>query len=93
MIRNSQFKLNPVQIPSEAYFERKMHELETRFKAESLTRVTNSKQEDVNDARNMSWDNVSGTFKEKGKVFKVPMPTKAEGLRAKLRRWAWRGTS
>ena len=33
----------------------------------------------------MSWDNVTGTFKEKGKIFSVPMPQKPEGLRARLR--------
>ena len=82
---SSHYKLNPIQKPSDAYFERKTHELEARFIAESLSRVTNSKQQDINDERNMSWDPVNGTFKEKGKVFRVPMPQKAEGLRARLR--------
>ena len=81
----TKFKLAPIMIPSEAYYERKTHELETRFKAEPLSRVTNSKQEDVNDSRNMSWDNVNGSFKEKGKIFAVPMPINAEALRSRLR--------
>ena len=81
----AEYKLNPVEIPSDAYFERRIHELEARFVAEPLSRVTNSKQQDVNDARNMAWDHVTGTFKEKGKIFMVPMPSKSEGLRARLR--------
>jgi hypothetical protein len=85
LFEQSEYKLNPVQVPSEAYFERKIHELETRFKAEPFSRVTNSKQEDSNDSRSMNWDNVSGTFREKGKIFSVPMPKSPEGLRARIK--------
>ena len=49
LFEKAEYELNPIQIPSDAYFERKTHELETRYVAEALTRVTNSKQQDVND--------------------------------------------
>ena len=39
--------------PSGAYLERKLGELESRFKAEPLTRVTNKRQEDINAAGNI----------------------------------------
>ena len=85
LFESTEYELNPIQIPSEAYYERKTHELEARYVAEPLSRVTNSKQQDINDSRNMSWDNVTGTFKEKGKIFSVPMPKTADGLRARLK--------
>ena len=33
----------------------------------------------------MSWDHVNGTFKEKGKIWTVPMPRTSESLRARIK--------
>ena len=85
LFEKAEYELDEVQTPSEAFLERKIHELETRFVAEPLTRVTNFSQADVNDSRNMSWDHVNSKFVEKGKVFTVPMPRTPETLRARIK--------
>ena len=84
------FRLNKVMCPSPAYFGRKQGEVESSFKAESLTRVTNYNQDDVNDKVNMGWDlnNPQAPFKVQKKEYGIPMPEGSEELRARWRTMA-----
>ena len=77
-------KITKAQTPSEAYFERKLHEASGRFVAEKLTRVTNACQVDHNNDVKMGWNQVAGTFQQQTKAFAVPLPTVPETLRARL---------
>ena len=79
-----EYKLTKAQTPSEAYFERKLHEASGRFVAEKLSRVTNACQVDVNNDVKLGWNQVSGTFQQVAKAFAVPMPSQPETLRARL---------
>ena len=81
------FKLNKVMCPSPAYLGRKQGEVESYFKAESLTRVTNYNQDDINDRVNMGWDpnNPQAPFKVQKKEYGIPMPQGSEELRARWR--------
>ena len=64
--------------------------MESTFKAESLTRVTNYNQDDINDKVNMGWDlnNPQGPFKVQKKEYGIPMPQGSEELRARWRTMA-----
>ena len=79
-----EYKITKAQTPSEAYFERKLHEASGRFAAEKLTRVTNACQVDANNDVKMGWNQVAGTFQQQTKAFAVPLPTVPETLRARL---------
>ena len=79
-----EYKITKAQTPSEAYFQRKLHEASGRFAAEKLSRVTNACQVDANDDVKMGWNQVSGTFQQQTKAFAVPLPKLPETLRARI---------
>ena len=60
--------------PSDAFFERKIREVELRSEVEALTGVTNSKQQDRNRNCDTNVDLRTGMFKAKEQPFGVPMP-------------------
>ena len=77
-----------VMTPSQAYVERKILELESSWVPESLSRVTNREQQDINLDSGLSYDTSEKQFKLTQKDFGVPLPADSEGLRA---RWATMG--
>ena len=79
-----EYRLTKAQVPSEAYFERKLHEAGGRFGTERLTNVTNLCQVDMNNDVRLGWNQVSGTFEQKARAFGVPLPRNPEALRARL---------
>ena len=79
-----EYVLTKAQVPSEAYFERKLHEAGGRFGTERLTNVTNMCQVDMNNDVRLGWNQVSGTFEQKARAFGVPLPRNPEALRARL---------
>ena len=78
------------KVPSENYFEKKVYEAETNFKAEPLTNVTNFAQEERQrrpeaergSNQSMDFDNRGQpTLKTKKTDFYVPLPTDEPSLR------------
>ena len=72
-----------VMTPSQAYVERKILELESSWVPESLSRVTNREQQDINLDSGLSYDTSEKHLKLTQKDFGVPLPAGSEGLRAR----------
>lgn len=87
LFENKYHQLTKTMCPSPAYFARKEGEIESCWKAEPLTRVTNYDQDDINNSVNMGWDtnNPQAPFKLQKKEYGVPMPQGPEELRARWR--------
>ena len=87
LFENKYHQLTKTMCPSPAYFAGKEGEIESCWKAEALTRVTNYDQDDINNQVNMGWDtnNPQAPFKIQKKEYGVPMPTGSEELRARWR--------
>ena len=79
------FPISSVMTPSGAYIERKILKLESSWVAESLTRVTNRNQQDINANSGLDFDVTEKQFKLTQKDFGVPLPSDSEGLRARWR--------
>ena len=69
---------------SKTYFERKVHELESVFEAETLSLVTTKAQESLNLRVASVHDPALGTFKLQTKAFGVQLPKDAEELRMRF---------
>ena len=76
-------KLPKAELPSQGYFERKNGEVETMFKAEKLSSVTNMAQQDSNTTSAPAFT-PEGFFKIQTKEFGIAMPDTSESLRSRI---------
>ena len=88
------FPLSPITTPSKGYFDTKVLEVQSTFKAEPWTTVTNLAQEAAHRSRPaqsqsdlLSWDSANSGFRLQQKSFGVAMPSTSEGFRMRLRLW------
>ena len=85
------WKLDDAECPSKTFYERKLGEATTAFKAESLTAVTSLAQEEAwqrspaGQRKGIDFDEVSNSFRQKKNEFGVNMPKNSESLRARLK--------
>ena len=88
------FPLSPITTPSKGYFESKVLEVQSSFKAEPWTTVTNLAQETAHRSRPaqsqsdlLSWDSANSGFRLQQESFGFAMPSSSEGFRMRLRLW------
>lgn len=88
------FDLSPIATPSKGYFEMKILGVQSTFKAEPWTTVTNLAQEEAHRSRPaqsqsdlLSWDAANSGFRLQQKSFGTAMPSTSEGFRMLLRLW------
>ena len=71
-------------MPSKAFFERRLIELDNEYLAEALTTVTTQRQEDDAQRQVLQVDSQTGFFRMTTKTLGIEMPRDAEEYR---RRW------
>ena len=80
----AEYKLYDEILPSKAFFERKLSELDNEYLAEALTSVTTQRQEDDAQRQIPQVDAQTGFFRMTTKTLGIEMPRDAEEYR---RRW------